>query len=68
MKESRLAFCRRPAVAAAVSVLAPASARAVGRGDTVALPVREALAALPLQSEDRTGYERTVPALDRRGP
>ena len=54
-------------VAAALSVLAvllaPATAHAAERaaapGDTVVLPVRDALAALPLQSENRTGYERT---------
>jgi hypothetical protein len=28
-------------------------------GDTMALPVRDALAALPVQTESRTGYERT---------
>lgn len=28
-------------------------------GDTIALPVRDALAALPVQTESRTGYERT---------
>ncbi|MFF0095061.1 hypothetical protein ACFYSF_34710 [Streptomyces canus] len=28
-------------------------------GDTIALPVRDTLAALPVQTESRTGYERT---------
>jgi hypothetical protein len=34
-------------------------AHAAAPGDTVVLPVRDALAALPVQSESRTGYERT---------
>jgi hypothetical protein len=33
--------------------------RTTAPGDTVALPVRDALAALPVQTENRTGYERT---------
>lgn len=50
--------------AAALSVLAvlltPATATAAsGPGDTITLPVRDALAALPVQTESRTGYERT---------
>jgi hypothetical protein len=52
--------------AAALSVLAvlptPTTATAhtaFGPGDTIALPVRDALAALPVQTESRTGYERT---------
>ncbi len=46
-------------------LLAPTTARAAeaehvaAPGDTVALPVRDALAALPVQTENRTGYERT---------
>ena len=59
------------AAAAALSVLtvllspsaahaaAPAPARATAPGDTVTLPVRDALAALPVQGESRVGYERT---------
>ncbi|MDI5904204.1 MULTISPECIES: HNH endonuclease family protein [Streptomyces] len=39
-------------------LLAPA-AHAADPGDTIALPVRDVLAALPVQDEDRTGYERT---------
>ncbi|WP_328786025.1 HNH endonuclease family protein (plasmid) [Streptomyces canus] len=50
--------------AAALSALAallliPGTAHAADPGDTIALPVRDALAALPVQDEDRTGYERT---------
>ncbi len=37
---------------------APASLRHAP-GDTITLPVRDALAALTVQDEDRTGYERT---------
>ncbi|MFJ8143311.1 HNH endonuclease family protein [Streptomyces sp. NPDC096013] len=36
----------------------PAPVLAVAPGDTVTLPVRDALAALPVQGESRTGYER----------
>ncbi|WP_405467579.1 HNH endonuclease family protein [Streptomyces canus] len=52
--------------AAALSVLAvlltPTTATAhtaSSPGDTIALPVRDALAALPVRTESRTGYERT---------
>ena len=52
--------------AAALSVLAvlltPTTATAhtaSSPGDRIALPVRDALAALPVQTESRTGYERT---------
>ncbi|MFD5661420.1 HNH endonuclease family protein [Streptomyces hirsutus] len=52
----------RSAAAAALCALAvvftPGAAHAEP-GDTIAVPVREALAALPVQDEDRTGYERT---------
>ncbi|MFI9833775.1 HNH endonuclease family protein [Streptomyces sp. NPDC051913] len=52
------------AVCALTAPLTPSTAHAVGGahaapGDTIAAPVREALAALPVQDEDRTGYERT---------
>ncbi|WP_406490671.1 HNH endonuclease family protein [Streptomyces sp. NBC_01604] len=40
------------------SVLIPASAHAADPGDTIALPVRDALAALPIQEESRAGYSR----------
>lgn len=50
------------AAAAVVSTLAvlltPGAAHAAP-GDTIALPVRDALTALAVQAEDRTGYERT---------
>ncbi|WP_328978418.1 HNH endonuclease family protein [Streptomyces canus] len=45
--------------ALAALLLTPATAHAADPGDTIALPVREALAALPVQDEERTGYERT---------
>ncbi|MFM9584245.1 HNH endonuclease family protein [Streptomyces caniscabiei] len=49
--------------AAAISALAvlliPSAVHAASPGDRVALPVRDALQALPVQDEDRTGYERT---------
>ncbi|WP_079049856.1 HNH endonuclease family protein [Streptomyces torulosus] len=35
------------------------TAHAAAPGDPVVLPVRDALQALPVQDEDRTGYERT---------
>ncbi|WP_405976535.1 HNH endonuclease family protein [Streptomyces sp. NBC_00988] len=47
------------------ALLSPAAAHAAAAdhhaapGDSVTLPVRDALAALPLQTENRTGYERT---------
>ncbi|AZS90067.1 HNH endonuclease [Streptomyces griseoviridis] len=55
---------RAPRTAAAVLsvsavLLAPATAHAAGPGGRVALPVRDALAALHVQAEDRAGYERT---------
>jgi hypothetical protein len=51
-------------VAATLSALAallvtPAAAHAADPGETVALPVRNALATLPVRDEDRTGYERS---------
>ncbi|MEV7683259.1 HNH endonuclease family protein [Streptomyces sp. NPDC088341] len=55
---------RAAAVLAALgALLAPTSAYAVeaaaAPGDRTVLPVRDALAALPLQDESRAGYERT---------
>ncbi|WTO32919.1 HNH endonuclease family protein [Streptomyces achromogenes] len=61
-------FARTAALAAALAaLLVPATAHAVpaadptGRaaGRAVTLPVRDALATLPVRDEDRTGYERT---------
>ncbi|WDM16520.1 HNH endonuclease [Streptomyces lavenduligriseus] len=61
-------FARTAALAAALAaLLAPATAHAAPATDiagrvsdrTVTLPVRDALAALPVRDEDRTGYERT---------
>ena len=48
------------AVASTLAVmLSPATAHAAAPGDTVALPVRDALHALTVQTENRTGYERS---------
>ncbi|MFF4259834.1 hypothetical protein ACFY1L_52715 [Streptomyces sp. NPDC001663] len=47
------------ALSALAALLTPATADAADPGDAVALPVRDALAALPVQGEDHTGYERT---------
>jgi hypothetical protein len=44
---------------AALLTPAPASAAAAAPGETVALPVREALQALPVKEESRAGYERS---------
>ncbi|WP_372504826.1 HNH endonuclease family protein [Streptomyces lavenduligriseus] len=60
-------FAWTAALAALAALLVPATAHAApaadvtGRtpGRTVTLPVRDALAALPVRDEDRTGYERT---------
>ncbi|WP_051845360.1 hypothetical protein [Streptomyces sp. NRRL S-813] len=61
-------FARTAAAAAAVAaLLIPATthtAAATPRshaapGETVTLPVREALAGFPVREEDRTGYERS---------
>ncbi|MDH6222955.1 hypothetical protein [Streptomyces pseudovenezuelae] len=57
-----------PALATAATVLsalaalltpAPASATEAAPGETVTLPVRDALQTLPVEEEDRTGYERS---------
>ncbi|MCX5097483.1 hypothetical protein OOK36_54485 [Streptomyces sp. NBC_00365] len=50
------------ALSALAALLTPVTAHAASPGDAVALPVRDALAALPIQQEDRTGYERTKPS------
>ncbi|MFF1405146.1 HNH endonuclease family protein [Streptomyces sp. NPDC058294] len=56
----------RAAAAAAVlaALLTPTAGHAVpaeaAGGDSVTLPVRDALAGLPVDTEDRTGYERTA--------
>ncbi|MFI1768633.1 hypothetical protein ACH41H_42275 [Streptomyces sp. NPDC020800] len=60
-------FARTAAVAAVFAALlipttahaAPAPPGAAALGETVTLPIRDALAGLPVQAEDRTGYERT---------
>jgi hypothetical protein len=49
------------ALSVLAGLLSPTTAHAgAGPGDTVVLPVREALAALPVQAEIRSGYERTA--------
>ncbi|MGY5099461.1 HNH endonuclease family protein [Streptomyces sp. 900105245] len=52
------------AAAAFAALLLPATAHAApavsAPNDTVTLPVRDALAQLPVRAEDRTGYERTA--------
>jgi hypothetical protein len=69
-----LLHTRRGAAAAALSVVLAASAGVLSptvaaaatagvaraAGQTVTFPVRDALAQLPLQAEDRTGYKRTL--------
>ncbi|KUN17691.1 hypothetical protein AQJ11_38090 [Streptomyces corchorusii] len=57
-------FARTAAVAAVFAALvipttAHAAPAASAPGDTVTLPVQDALAQLPVRTEDRTGYERT---------
>ncbi|MER5522690.1 hypothetical protein ACWC2M_32715 [Streptomyces sp. NPDC001761] len=57
-------FARTAVVAAVFAALvvpttAHAAPAASAPGDTITLPVQDALAQLPVRSEDRTGYERT---------
>ena len=63
MRFSPTARTAAAALSALAVLLAPTTAHATERaaapGDTVTLPVRDALAALPLRSESRTGYERS---------
>ena len=47
------------AVGCALTLLLTPGAAHADPGDTIALPVRDALAALAVADEDRTGYERT---------
>ncbi|MEV6594586.1 HNH endonuclease family protein [Streptomyces acidicola] len=47
------------AVVSTLAVLLTPTAAHAAPGDTVTLPVRDALTALAVQNEDRTGYERT---------
>jgi len=54
------------ALAACASLFSPSPATAAtprttrAAGQTITLPVRDALAQLPLAVEDRTGYQRTA--------
>ena len=59
MRSTRAVQTAAAALFALAALLTPTTAHAADPGDTVALPVRDALAALPVQDEDRTGYERT---------
>ena len=63
MRFSPTARTAAAALSALAVLLAPTTAHATERtaapGNTVTLPVRDALAALPLRSESRTGYERS---------
>lgn len=47
------------AVVSTLAVLLTPGAAHAAPGDTIALPVRDALTALTIRNEDRTGYERT---------
>ncbi|WP_280882381.1 HNH endonuclease family protein [Streptomyces pseudovenezuelae] len=54
VRTAALALCTLAAL------LAPTTAHAAADpGDTIALPVRDALTALPVRDEERTGYERS---------
>ena len=59
MRSTRAVQTAAAALFALAALLTPTTAHAADPGDTVALPVRDALAALPVRDEDRTGYERT---------
>ncbi|MGW0710523.1 HNH endonuclease family protein [Streptomyces sp. NPDC002643] len=60
MRLARAAGAASAVVSMYTLLLAPTTtAYAVAPGDTVVLPARDALLALPVQDEDRTGYERT---------
>ncbi|SNX88602.1 hypothetical protein SAMN06272735_9073 [Streptomyces sp. TLI_55] len=54
----RLARTAAAAVCTLTALLTPSTAHAAP-GDSIPVPVRDALAALTVQDEDRTGYERT---------
>ena len=60
MRSTRFVRTAAAALSAlAALLLTPTTAHAAGPGDTVVLPVSDALAALPVRDEDRTGYERS---------
>lgn len=60
MRLTRTAQTAAVTLAALGSLIVPtAHAAAAGPGDTVAMPVRDALKALPINGEDRTGYQRS---------
>ncbi|MFF5303481.1 HNH endonuclease family protein [Streptomyces sp. NPDC013161] len=65
MRFSPVARTAAAALSALAVLLAPATVhaaaakRAAAPGDSVTLPVRDALATLPVQGESRAGYERT---------
>jgi hypothetical protein len=60
-------FARTAATAVIAVLLLPATANASEPGTIITAPVRDALAQLPAQSEDRTGYERSKFRRRRRG-
>ncbi|KUN29237.1 hypothetical protein AQJ23_00105 [Streptomyces antibioticus] len=55
---SRVLHPAAVALSALAVLLSPTAAHAAEPGDTVALPVHDALAALTVRDEDRTGYSR----------
>ncbi|EKX65595.1 hypothetical protein [Streptomyces ipomoeae] len=59
MRLARAAGAAAAVVSALTVLLAPTSTAYAAPGDTVVLSARDALQALPVQDEDRTGYERT---------
>ncbi|MFM9499868.1 HNH endonuclease family protein [Streptomyces galilaeus] len=59
MRPIRTAVTAAAVFSALAALFTPATAHAAAPGDTVTLPVDDALAALPVGDEDRTGYERT---------
>lgn len=58
MRLPRIVGAAAAVVSTLTVLLTPGTAHAAP-GDTIVLPVRDALAALAVQDEDRTGYERT---------
>lgn len=59
MRPTRAAITAAAVFSVLAALSTPATAHAAKFGDTVVLSVDEALAALAVRDEDRTGYERT---------
>ncbi|MFG3266334.1 HNH endonuclease family protein [Streptomyces bobili] len=59
MRPTRAAVTASAVFSVLAALFTAATAHAAAPGDTVTLPVDDALAALPVRDEDRTGYERT---------